>query len=160
MGEVAVPFDFVMHRTEVALVFTDQVPALIVRECKRKAFAAHEKVRKSKESRNLPGDKKTIMKIHDIQGSQRMPEKVREPAEQQAAEGMSQTRPGAGLVKEDEKFRVTLELRHAVMNFVVGPDAVPKYVELPPDQVMYEVHCRILYITKDRCWARGEDFYV
>ena len=158
-GEVAVPEDFLKHRKEVALVFTDQVPVWIARQNQRKVFAAHEKVKDSKQSAKLRDDGKPLH-VREIQWSQKMPDKIKELADRQAAEGMSQTRSGAGAVKEDEKFRVTLELRHAVLNFMAGPDALPQYVELPPVLVMYGVHCRISNISKDRRWLEDEDFYV
>ena len=155
---VAVPADFIKHRKEVALIFTDQVPVWVARQGQKKVFAAHEKVRSSKESRKVRGGH--VMKASDIQPSQMMPEKIQELADKQAAEGMSQTRSGAGAVKEDEKFRVTLELRHAVLNYCAGPEATPIYVELPPILVMYGVHCRMSNIGPDRCWLQDEEFYI
>ena len=88
------PADFVKYRKSAALVFTDQVPVWIAREGRRTVFAAHEKVRHSKESRAATGGKAAPMRIQDIQGSQIIPEKIKELAAQQAAEGMSQCRSG------------------------------------------------------------------
>ena len=155
---VAVPADFIKHRKEVALIFTDQVPIWVARQGRRQVFAAHEKVRSSKESRKVRDEK--IRRINELQPSQMMPEKIRELVERQAGDGMSQTRSGAAAFKEDEKFRVTLELRHAVLNYCAGSGADPIYVELPPILVMYGIHCRMSNIGADRCWLQDEEFYI
>ena len=155
---VAVPADFIKHRKEVALIFTDQVPIWVARQGHRQVFAAHEKVRSSKESGKVRDEK--VRRINELQPGQMMPEKIQELVQKQAAEGMSQTRSGAAAFKEDEKFRVTLELRHAVLNYCAGSGADPIYVELPPILVMYGVHCRMSNIGPDRCWLQDEEFYI
>ena len=48
-GEVAVPKDFIKHRKEVALIFSDQVPVWTnEREAHRKVFAVHENINSAK----------------------------------------------------------------------------------------------------------------
>ena len=72
---------------------------------------------------------------------------------------MSQKRTGSGGDGEDEKFRITVELRHAILNFFdVG--AVPVYKELPPVMVVYGVHGRIDNIDADRRWVQDEKFHI
>ena len=100
------------------------------------------------------------MKITDMQWSQSLPDKVKELAETAAKEGMTQSRSGAGGAGEDEKFRITLELRHAVLHFFEGPQVAPEYTELPPILVTWGVHARLSNISKDRRWLEDEEFVV
>ena len=133
-GHVAVPNEFLKRRKAIAAVAADQVPIWSCRRApkRRTVFAAHEKVSSSKQSRKATGGKKVIMKMSDMQWSQSLPEQVKKLAEKATNEGMTQTRSGAGGEGEDEKFRITLELRHALLKFFGGPQVAPEYVELPP----------------------------
>ena len=67
-GKVSVPKDFIARRSQVAIVASDQVPTWVARQGAKTVFAAHEKVRCSKEARQLVGDKKVVMRVSDIRG--------------------------------------------------------------------------------------------
>ena len=110
------------------IVASDQVPIWIARQGRRTVFAGHEKGKNSKQSMQATGGKRDIMRISDMQWSQKLPEKVNELADQAATQGMSQCRSGAGCDGEDDKFRITLELRHAVLRFFEGPLAPPEHI--------------------------------
>ena len=159
-GQVAIPQDFMKQRKNIAIVTSDQVPIWVARQGHRTVFAAHEKVRDSKSSKRTAGERREIRDIRDIQWSQKLPEKVKELAKEAAAESMTQRRSGAGGEGEDEKFRLTLELRHAVLRFFEGPHIPPEYHELPPILVVWGVHARISNISKDRRWLEDEEFWI
>ena len=93
---VAVPKDFIKHRKELALVFTDQVPVWLARKKAKVVFAEHEKVKSSRHSKKMKGGGEVITKVQDIQKSQNMPPKLQELADRAAKEGMSQTISGGG----------------------------------------------------------------
>ena len=72
---------------------------------------------------------------------------------------MSQKRSGGGGEGEADKLRITLELRHAVLNYLKdGED--PVYVELPPILVVYGVHGSLSNISEDRRWIENERFMI
>ena len=91
---VAVPKDFIKHRKELALVFTDQVPVWLARKKAKVVFAEHEKVKSSRQSKKAKGGEEVTMKVQDIQKFQQMPPKLQELADRAAKEGLPQTRPG------------------------------------------------------------------
>ena len=95
------------------------------------------------QSKKTTGGKKEIMEVSDMQWSQSLPQPVKKLAEKAAQEGMTQTRSGAGGEGEDEKFRITLELRHCLLKFFEGPQVTPEYKELPPILVVHGKHCRL-----------------
>ena len=161
-GHVAVPKDFINRRSQIAIIMTDQVPVWVARLSQRTVFAGHEKVQNSKQSKNLVGEEDQAGRIRrtaDAQWSQKLPEQVKELAEIQAKEGMTQTRSGGG-DQGDEKFRITLELRHAILKFFEGPEVKPVYHELPPILCTYGVHARLSNISMDGKWIEDEEFHV
>ena len=93
---VAVPKDFIKNRQQLALTFTDQVPVWLVHQKKKVVFAAHEKVSRSKQFKKAMGGVEVVMKVQDIQRTQKMHPKLQELADRAAKEGMSQTISGGG----------------------------------------------------------------
>ena len=162
-GKIAVPKDWISHRQQIAIVSTDQVPIWVARQGAGTVFAGHEKVRSSKSSRrskSAAGSAGEIVQLSERQWSQSLPPVVKELAEARAREGMSQTRSGTGGAGEDEKFRLTLELRHAVLRFFEDRGVPPEYRELPPILVSWGAHARLSNISPDRTWLKTEEFYV
>ena len=115
---------------ELIAVHNGSWPKHTVWLARRKAkvvFAEHEKVKSisyqcnpNKFEAHLQdkGGVGVIMKVQDIQKSQKMPPKLQELADRAGKEGMSQTRSGGGGEGECEKMRTTLEFRHAVLNYL------------------------------------------
>ena len=157
-GHVALPAQFIDHRKEVALVMTDQVPVWLKIGQRKIVFAKHEVVKNSRNSNKFKEGASYIAKVTDMQQTQKLPQIVEDLAQQQAEEAMTQKRSGAhGGSGADEKFRVTLECRHAVLGFFAGE---PISVQLPPLLIMYGVHCRLSNISKDRRWIEDEEFMI
>ena len=162
-GKIAVPKDWISHRQQIAIVSTDQVPVWVARQGASTVFAGHEKVNSSKASRrakSAAGSSGQIVQLSDNQFSQSLPPAVKKLAEAAAKEGMSQSRSGAGGAGEDEKFRITLELRHALLRFFEDRGYPPEYVELPPILVVWGVHARLSNIGPNRRWIKTEEFHV
>ena len=169
-GLVGVPEEFIKQRENIVAVFEDQVPTWLARQLKQRltVFASHEKVKDSKQSKKAKkGQPEYVTRISDQQQSQsqKLPKPLEKLAEAAAAQGMSQTRSGAQGADEDDKLRVTLQLRHAVHG-LFGKDLKkkpPAYQELPPVFVGYGKHCRISNIVGppgDRRWKNTEEFWV
>ena len=87
-----------------------------------------------------------------------MPPKIAELMEKQDADQMTQKRSGATGKGTDDKFRVTLECRQAILG-ALG-DGVPVGTQLPPILVVYGVHARLDNVSKDRRWKKDEKFEV
>ena len=157
-GHVALPAQFIEHRKEVALVMTDQVPVWLKIGQRKIVFAKHEVVKNSSKSKKFKEGTNYIKKATDVQQSQKLPKVIEELAQQQAEDAMTQKRSGAhGGSGADEKFRVTLECRHAVLGFFAGE---PISVQLPPLLIMYGVHCRLSNIVENTRWKEDEDFAI
>ena len=162
-GHVALPQQFVEHRKDLVLAFSDQVPVwLKLGVGKQIAFAAHELVKSSHRSKKFKeGAEQRPRKTNWIQESQKLddlPSEVSELAGKAAEEAMSQRRSGAqGAPSKNEKFRVTLECRQAVLGFMGDQ---PRSVQLPPILISYGVHCRLSNISKDRRWIQDEELEV
>ena len=137
-----------------------EVPVWLKIGKRKVVFAAHEAARSSKHSQKFKQGTNAIMQVGDVQESQRLPPVVAELASKAQAEGMTQRRSGGEGDGADEKFRVTLECRQAVLNFFAGGDQAPKSVQLPPILIIQGVHCRIDNIDKDRRWVKDEEFIV
>jgi len=119
-------------------------------------FAAHELVKNSSSSKIFKEGVSVVRQVQDIQTSQILPESAEFLARKiEEREGMSQRRSGGQADGEDEKFRVTLECRHAVLNFFSESEQ-PRSVELPPILIVSGVHCRLDNITEDRRWKVDE----
>ena len=143
---IADPPKFMERRAETAMVFSDQVPVWIKIGNRKAVFSAADKAKRSKgrPDANLHQQMSQALKSID------------EMADAVAADGQSQTR--GDQKSGDEKFRITLECRQAVLNWFGDED--PVGVVLPPVLVLWGVHCRLSNITKERTWKEDETFTV
>ena len=156
-GHVALPQQFIDHREKVVLVMSDQVPVWLKIGQRKIVFAQHEVVKHSRQSKKFQEGVHRIRKAQDVQETQ-IPKIVEELVEQRVQDGMTQTRSGAhGGSGSDDKFRVTLECRHAVLGYFAGK---PQSTQIPPILIVYGVHCRLANISKSRTWVQDEEFVV
>ena len=132
-GQVALPEQFILHRKNCALVFTDQIPVWVKIGRRKIVFAEHESASSSKEARKLAGGATGDQRVSHAwsQSSQKLPAVFMEHTEKAVAEGMTQRRSGSSGSGEDEKFQVTLEARQAVLHLLDLLQA-PVGVHLPP----------------------------
>ena len=129
---VAVPKDLVKLRKDIALVMSDQVPIWLKIGKRKIVFAEHEVAVHSKSSKKFKEGVEKANIAQDIQESQKPPPIIEKLAKKQAEEGMSQRISGGQGDGADEKFRITLECRHAVLDFFAGDGRKPRSVQLPP----------------------------
>ena len=160
-GQVALPEQFILHRTTCALVFTDQIPVWVKIGRRKMTCAEHESASSSKDAMRLAGGATRGQRVSHAwsQSSQKLRVVLMDHTEKAAAEGMTQRRSGSSGSGEDEKFRVTLEARQAVLHFF-DPLQTPVGVHLPPLLIAYGVHCRLSNISKDRRWIADEELEV
>ncbi len=100
------------------------------------------------------------MKVTDIQQSQKLPPAIEALAAKARESGMSQKRSGGQCNGMDDKFRVTLETRQAVLNWFADGTADPTSMQIPPILIVHGVHCRMSNIGDDRRWLDNEEFTV
>ena len=143
---VADPKKFIERRAETALVFTDQVPVWVKIGNSKVVFGAGDRCKNSKDPRKLVGPPNMPQMSQALAAIDQMGDII-------AADGQSQTR---GPQKSgDEKFRITLECRQAVLNWL-DPTADPKGVVLPSVLVLWGTHCRLSNISAERTWKEDE----
>jgi len=140
---------FCERRQETALIFTDQVPVWIKIGNKKVVFSAGDRCKKSSGSKKMTGGQKLPQMTQALQAVEQLSDQI-------AADGQSQTR---GPQKSgDDKFRITLECRQAVLNWFGDED--PVGVILPSILVLWGVHCRLSNITADRRWKEDETIVI
>ncbi len=108
------------RREQTALVFSDQIPFWVKIGNRKVVFAAHEQARSSHESRKMGATTSGSQMSQALQPLADVESEI-------AAEKMSQKRGPAK--SGDDKFRVTLEARQAVLGWFGLED--PQGVILP-----------------------------
>ena len=146
---IADPARFINRREDTALIFSDQVPVWIKIGNRKIVFSAADKGKHSKQAKQAAGS------LNSPQMSQAL-ELINALEDDRAKSGQTQTR---GPQKSgDEKYRVTLECRQAVLNWFSTED--PRGVVLPPILVMHGMHCRLSNISDDRTWIADETIVI
>ena len=123
-------------------------------------FAGHEAISDSKKSKKFKESEVKIMTLSEIQPSQRLPQPIEDLASKACIEGMSQRRSGGQSDGTDDKFRVTLQCRQALLGFFADGDEPPTSTQLPGILIVYGVHCRLSNIDEHRRWNEDEVFEV
>jgi hypothetical protein len=100
------------------------------------------------------------MNVSNIQQSQKLPPVIADLAAKARIDGMTQKRSGGQCEGMDDKFRVTLETRQAVLNWFADGSASPTSMQIPPILIVHGVHCRMSNISDDRKWLEDEEFTV
>ena len=148
---VADPKKFIERRAETAMVFTDQVPVWIKIGNKKVVFGPQDVANNSKESRKMGCGGQKLPQLSQALAA------IDQMADVIAADGQSQTR---GPQKSgDDKFRITLECRQAVLRWL-DPTADPLGVVLPSVLVVWGTHCRLSNISAERTWKEDEHITV
>ena len=146
---IAIPAKIMDVRSQVVLVFSDQIPFWVKIGLLKVLFAPWEKGRRSKLAPDTQSHAAPQM-------GQQIVEAVQLEIDAKLAEGQTQTRGPAKTGQE--KFRITFEARQGVLNWFALED--PVGVVFPSIIVVYGAHCRLDNLDDDGRFIEHEEFYV